>query len=50
MYDETLALTGAGAIAIGALQLELWWVAAGGFALIGAGVVLLRLRRRRAER
>lgn len=50
MYDETLALTGAGAIAIGGLQLEHWWVAAAATGVIAAGVIVMRLRRRIAER
>lgn len=50
MYDEMLALTGAGAIAIGAVQLEHWWAGAAAGALIASGVMLIRLRaRRRAQ-
>jgi hypothetical protein len=48
MYDETLALTGAGAIAIGGLQIEQWWIGAVAAALIAVGVAALRLRRRLA--
>ncbi len=50
MYDEMLALTGAGAIAIGAVQLDHWWIGAAAGGLIAAGVLTLRLRaRRRAQ-
>ncbi|MGH1549096.1 hypothetical protein ACRAWB_07960 [Leifsonia poae] len=50
MYDEMLALTGAGAIAIGAIQLDHWWVGAAAGALVASGVLLLRVRvRRRAQ-
>ena len=49
MYDEMLAVTGAGTIAIGTLQLEHWWVAALAGGIISGGVFLLRLRRRHAE-
>jgi hypothetical protein len=50
MYDETLALAVPGAIAIGTLHPEHWWLGAAAIGLIAAAVVLLRLRRRRAER
>jgi len=49
MYDEMLAVTGAGAIAIGGLQLEHWWIAAAGTGLMAVGVLVLRLRRRSAK-
>ena len=50
MYDEMLALTGAGAIAIGAVQLDHWWIGAAAGALIAGGVLLLRVRARRTAK
>jgi hypothetical protein len=49
MYDEMLAVTGAGAIAIGGLRMEHWWIAAVGTGLMAVGVLVLRLRRRAAR-
>ena len=43
MYDSDLAMTGLGALVIGPLVIDMWWVAA---AFLGAGLVLIVVARR----
>lgn len=50
MYEESLAATGIGSIAIGTLIVDVWWVAAIGVALVVAGVVAARVAARRRSR
>ncbi|MEO7017513.1 MAG: hypothetical protein ABI130_11810 [Leifsonia sp.] len=44
MYDETLALTGIGAVTIGSMFVDLWWIGVGGVALMAVGVAFTRIR------
>lgn len=46
MYDEELAATGIGSVALGGLVFESWMLALVGLMLVGLGVVLMRVTRR----
>jgi hypothetical protein len=50
MYDETLAFTGIGAITIGSLVLDIWWLAAVAVGILLFGIALTRLGRRGGRR
>jgi hypothetical protein len=43
MYDDELAFTGLGSIALGGMVFDTAWLVAVAFALIAAGLVLTRL-------
>lgn len=48
-YGNALASTGLGAITIGGVVLDQWWLVAVAGGLVGAGVLVLRLGWRRGK-